>query len=576
MTPRLLSVNVGMPADVSWNGTSVHTGIWKRSVHGPQYARRLNLDGDGQGDTAGHGGEHRAVLVYQLESYRYWEQVLGRQDFTYGQFGENFTVTGLADDEVCIGDRFRIGDAEFEVTQPRVTCYRVGIRLDEPRMAAMLVSHHRPGFYLRVLHEGVVQAGDEIIKTAGGTPAMTVAAADALLYLPGRERDDLERAVRIEALSPGWRTSFQELLDELSAPRQDDDRWSGFRPLTVTGIRVETGSVRSVRLAEPAGRRLPRPLPGQYVTVKLPAPGGGGADVRSYSLSSAPDDREYRISVKREPRGRVSGYVHDGLVVGQTVDVARPRGEFVLAAGDDPVVLASAGIGVTPVLAMLHELATRQPAREVIWIQVARTAADRPLADETDGLLAVLPDGTAHLFFTRDAPPPAVATGHVHTGRPTPAVVAALGLPRAADAYLCGPVGFMTGLRESLLAAGLRADRIHAEVFGGRPALTPGVRGTSVATPHQPGGPAGAGPQVTFARSGLTTRWSDRFGSLLELAEACAVPTRWACRTGVCHTCETALITGRVRYRPDPLEPPPGDGVLICCARPEAELALDL
>src|SRR5689334_6276372 len=181
----LLSVNVGLPQDVAWGGRIVHTAVWKRPAEGPQMARRLNIDGDGQGDLAGHGGEHRAVFVYQIESYRYWQEELGRDDFSYGQFGENFTVAGLPDDQVCIGDRYRIGEAVFEVTQPRVTCYRVGMRMGDPRIPALLVSHHRPGFYLRVLREGPVQAGDDIVKIASGPEGMTVAEIDALLYLPG-------------------------------------------------------------------------------------------------------------------------------------------------------------------------------------------------------------------------------------------------------------------------------------------------------------------------------------------------------------------------------------------------------
>ena len=166
--PSLLSVNVGMPKDVAWQGKTVYTGIWKYPVDGPAMVRRLNIDGDGQGDLNGHGGEQRAVLVYQIESYEHWQQHFGRDDFDYGQFGENLTVDGLPDDEVCIGDRYRIGEAEFEVTQPRVTCYRVGMRLGEPDLPALLVSHHRPGFYMRVITEGHVQAGDEIIRTRIG------------------------------------------------------------------------------------------------------------------------------------------------------------------------------------------------------------------------------------------------------------------------------------------------------------------------------------------------------------------------------------------------------------------------
>ena len=201
----LLSVNVGLPQDVVWHGRTVHTGVWKRPVDGPRLVRRLNIDGDGQGDLAGHGGEQRAVFVYQIGSYHYWQQQLGRDDFSYGQFGENFTVDGLADDQVCIGDRYQIGEALFEVTQPRVTCYRVGIRMNDPRIPALLVSHHRPGFYFRVLREGRVQAGDDIVRVATGPEAMTVADIDALLYLPGHPRQQLRRALRIPALSEAGR-----------------------------------------------------------------------------------------------------------------------------------------------------------------------------------------------------------------------------------------------------------------------------------------------------------------------------------------------------------------------------------
>jgi MOSC domain-containing protein YiiM len=150
---RVLSVNVGLPRDILWRGNTVHSGVWKMPVSGRVFVRRLNIDGDGQGDLAGHGGEQRAVMVYQLHSYRHWEQHLGRNESMFGQFGENLTVEGLADNEVCIGDRYRVGSALFEVSQPRVTCYRVGIRMNEPQMASLLVAHHRPGFYFRVLQE---------------------------------------------------------------------------------------------------------------------------------------------------------------------------------------------------------------------------------------------------------------------------------------------------------------------------------------------------------------------------------------------------------------------------------------
>ena len=215
----LLSVNVGLPRDVSWQGRTVHTAVWKRPVDGPRLVRRLNIDGDGQGDLGGHGGEQRAVFVYQIEAYKYWERELKRDDFEYGQFGENFTVRGLADDDVCIGDRYQIGEALFEVTQPRVTCFRVGIRMNDARIPALLVSHHRPGFYFRVLHEGAVAAGDEIVRVARGPQAMSVAEIDALLYLPGHSVRKVRRALRIPALSPGWPPRARR------PPGRDSARW---------------------------------------------------------------------------------------------------------------------------------------------------------------------------------------------------------------------------------------------------------------------------------------------------------------------------------------------------------------
>jgi MOSC domain-containing protein YiiM len=175
MTGVIVSVNVGFPQNVPWQGRTVRTAVWKTPVTGRIFARRLNLDGDGQGDLRGHGGEQRAILVYQLESYRHWADYLGRSDFVAGNFGENLTVDGLADNEVCIGDRFRIGGAVVEVSQPRDTCYRVGIRLNHPGIAALLVAHRRPGFYLRVIQEGELGAGDRIEKLSDGPGRMTVA-----------------------------------------------------------------------------------------------------------------------------------------------------------------------------------------------------------------------------------------------------------------------------------------------------------------------------------------------------------------------------------------------------------------
>src|SRR6516225_4478135 len=330
--PRLLSVNVGLPRDVTWSGKTVRTAIWKFPVTGRRIARKLDIDGDAQGDVAGHGGEQRAVFVYQMDSYQYWERFLGRNDFVYGQFGENFTVEGLSDDEVCIGDRYRIGDAVFEVSQPRVTCYRVGIRMNEPRMPALLVEHHRPGFYFRVLQEGDVGAGDEIVKIAQGPGRLTVAEIDALLYLPGHSREQLQRALQVPALSKGWQSSFQAMLEQDSSSKilagnpglaneEQAPAWPGFRQMRVAHIRKESASVTSFVLAPIDGQPLPLFRSGQFVVLRLHLDRNKPPVLRSYSLSDLPETDHFRISVKSELNGIGSSFLCNHTQEGDVLDV---------------------------------------------------------------------------------------------------------------------------------------------------------------------------------------------------------------------------------------------------------------
>ena len=582
---RLLSINVGLPRDVPWKGAQVHTAIWKQPVQGRVAVRRLNIAGDGQGDLAGHGGEHRAVMVYQIDAYRYWEAQLGRKDFSFGQFGENFTVDGLADNEVCVGDRYRIGSALFEVTQPRVTCYRVGIRMAEPAMAALLVSHHRPGFYFRVLEEGEAGAGDEIVKVADGPEGITVADIDALLYLPNPSREQLERSLRVPALSPGWKASLKALLDQnsseggnpgLKASSGPPPAWPGFRPLRVAAVDREAADVVSLSMEQPDGARLPAALPGQFLVLRLRTTANGPMLLRNYSMSGMPGARTYRVSVKREINGVVSSYVYDHVHAGDLLEVSAPRGGFILKSGDAPVAFLSAGIGATPVLAMLHSLSSAASSREIWWIYGARNRAQHPFAKESRELLETLPNSRSHIVYSKpdSGDQPGVdydSVGHVDTP-----LLDRLGVTRDADFYLCGPPSFLKQITEGLKTWGADSTRIHEEVFGPEAPITPGVAPSSRPPAHAPAGEPGAGPQVSFTRSGLTVPWDSRFSSLLEFAEACDVPVQWACRTGVCHTCECGLIGGTVQYQPDPLEPPAGGNLLICCSRPAGDIEVDL
>jgi len=585
---RLLSINVGRPREIAWRGKIVYTSVWKAPVQGHRLVGRLNVDGDAQGDLHGHGGEQRAVFVYQMDSYHYWERELKRSDFTFGQFGENFTVEGPADSEVCVGDRYRIGRAVFEVTQPRVTCYRVGIRMDEPRMASLLVAHQRPGFYFRVLEEGEAGAGDEIVRVGQGPGRMTVAAINALLYLPGPARGDIERALRIPALSPGWKDSFEALLRQtaqsgsltgnpgLASPEELVTATPGFRPLKVARMDRESRSVVSLVLEPVDGRPLTVPLPGQFVVLRLCPQADAPPVLRSYSLSGLPDAARYRITIKEEPHGIASTYLVTQLRIGDVLDVSAPRGAFTLQSGDRPVVLLSAGVGVTPVLAMLHALAAHASPRPVWWIYGARNRLDHPFAQEVRDLLVNLPQARSHVRYSRPEATDRLGVDFDAVGRLTVTALEELGVPREADFYLCGPAAFLEDFTAGLGGWGVDRDRVHTEVFGSGKPITPGVKEEARRLPHAPAGSPGKGPRISFARAGLTVSWDPRFQSLLELAEACDVPVRWSCRTGVCHTCECGLVSGSVTYAPEPLEPPADGNLLTCCSRPREDLVIDI
>ncbi len=398
---RLLSVNVGQPREVEWRGSRVLTSIWKAEVPDRRWVDRLNVAGDAQADLVGHGGEHRAVYVYDVCAYRHWERELGRDDFVNGQFGENFTVEGLPDEEVCVGDRYRIGGALFEVTQPRVTCYKVGLRMGVPQMPALLYSHGRPGFYLRVLEEGEVGAGDPIERVAVGPEAMTVREISALLYLPGQTVRQLERAIAIPALSEGWRGSFAALLEQmaegaggnrgLAPPSSGPPAWEGLRPFRIADVARESRSISSFELEPLDGEPLPAFRAGQFLTVRVQPAGAPRALLRSFSLSAAHDPRRYRLSIKRE--GVVSAHLHDHGAPGDVIEVGAPRGTFTLDAAKDDAAIAllSAGVGATPVLAMLASLRAEASGREVWWIHGARNRAEHAFAAEARGHLAALP-----------------------------------------------------------------------------------------------------------------------------------------------------------------------------------------
>jgi ferredoxin-NADP reductase len=297
--------------------------------------------------------------------------------------------------------------------------------------------------------------------------------------------------------------------------------------------------------------------------------------LRSYSLSDLPVADHFRISVKSESNGVGSSFLCNRAQPGDVLDVSAPRGSFTLSSGDNPVVLISAGVGATPVMSMLHALAAERTQRQVWWVHGARNGLEHPFAQESRSLVKELSRGRSFVAYSRPSTADKLEVDFDGSGHVDADLLRRIGVSPDSDFYLCGPSSFLENMRSGLRDWGVLAGNVHMEIFGALESITPGMARV-VHTPHLPQGPPGSGPSVSFARSGITAAWDSKYQSLLELAEACDVPVRWSCRTGVCHTCMTGLIGGSIHYNPEPVERPASGNVLVCCSQPDVNVILDI
>jgi ferredoxin-NADP reductase len=251
-------------------------------------------------------------------------------------------------------------------------------------------------------------------------------------------------------------------------------------------------------------------------------------------MSGAPGGNSYRVSIKQEVAGAASSFLHNYVKAGDILEVSAPRGAFTLRPGDEPVVLVSAGIGATPVLAMLHALASIASSREVWWLYGARNRNEHPFAEESRKLIRELARGKSHIVYSKPEHEDQLGLDYDSAGHINLPLLERLGVARTADYYLCGPPSFLRSLTSGLGEWGVASTRIHTEVFGPEESLTPGIARPTRGPAHLPSGSPGLGPRISFTRSGLTVPWDSRFSSLLEFVEACDIPARWSCRTGVC------------------------------------------
>ena len=385
---KLLSINVSLPKEVVHKGKPVRTGIFKEPVGKRVKVNALNIEGDGQADLMGHGGEFRAVYVYSFDNYAYWEDKLGRTDFKMGQFGENFTVEGLLDEEVHVGDVFRIGTALFEVTQPRVPCYKLAMKMGVEGFYNQILESGRLGFYFKVFEEGEVGAGDVIEKTKSDPVGLTITQVNRLMYYDKDNLVETKRALGVEALSPGWKSTFEGRLAKAKSSASTQEQYRGY---IVDRKIPESESITSFYLVPEDSKPLAPFLPGQFLPLKLDIPGTFKPVLRTYSLSDRSNGDYYRLTIKRllAPPGRPeiypgvsSNYFHDQVEVGLKLLAKSPRGKFTLDPSQDtPVALVSAGVGLTPMISMLNAMIAEGSTRPIWYIHGTKYKKDHAMGD---------------------------------------------------------------------------------------------------------------------------------------------------------------------------------------------------
>lgn len=357
----------------------------------------------------------------------------------------------------------------------------------------------------------------------------------------------------------------------------------GFRELRVVAKIAESSLITSFHLEAADGSALPAFRPGQFLVFKIPAGDAKGHVLRNYSLSGAPDDpSHYRISVKREPSagpglpvGLSSNYLHDSIGVGDVLTADGPRGEFVLdETSERPVVLLSGGVGLTPMMAMLHALAQRS-ARRTLFLHACENGGVHALRDEVGQLIGQRPGLTAHFCYRAPSPEDRAARRFDSEGFITREALQDLLCLDEYDFYLCGPPPFMQAMYQSIRSLGVARDRIAYEFFGPATVLE---RDTKPVPPAAPAAPVAATGAITveFRKSGITAVWDGAAQSLLSFAEDYGLSPEFSCRAGVCSTCKSQIVAGDVTYFEDPLDDLEAGEVLLCCSRPKTSVVLDL
>ena len=577
--PIVCAVSISVPRLVEVHGRPILTSIIRDAASG---AVRFGYGGPEGNRTAVHTEE---VLATISENYDHWARELGvaRESWPYAYWGENLTISGVNECQLRIGDRLTIGKrAIFEVTSPRIPCFKLSWRLGQPdSFLERLIQSGLIGFYLRVLTPGDVMAGDAVVLESPHPDSITVADLSRLLHDPSADVGRLRHALATPGLGrQAYGMLAHRIVHLTDGARVRRGRWTGWRRFRVADMIAEAADVRSCILHPVDNEPIAEYRAGQFLLVRFPT-SDGRLISRPWSLSDYEEEgRTYRLTIRHVMGGRGSRHMHTSVRVGDEVEVRSPAGAFVLDRSTlFRVTLLSAGIGITPLVSMLKAHAARTDMAPLAWIHSTRNGSTYALRGDVDRVLQVNPLFQSLVLYTAPRPEDQLGIDYDQPGRLTPErLTSFLGnsyrcspfgrdieLPAQIGLfYVCGPAAFERAVRAALLAWGVEPASIRSEHF------TP----ASVADPAPPQSSC----TVKFIRSKKEAVWThDSDLSLLELAESNGLDPASSCRMGSCHTCDSALLAGAVTYDRAPEVPPSPGRVLICCARPNADVVeLDL
>ncbi len=558
---KVESLHIGKTQFVPINtsGKISKTAIVKQSVEGPLLFSKQGVEGN---EVAVHPN---AVYAFCTDDYSYWQEQLHLDTpWEFGRMGENMTISKMDMETLSIGDKLYIGDAILQVSGCRVPCDKLLWRLEQkPEFLVQFMQSGKSGWYMEVLQEGVISIGDSVrIERAKNT--ITVKDLCMVFLTPDTTKERLQELLEMEGMGPQMRTIFRAFLNNhYDINLQKQNKWKGWKPFTIFKIVPETPEITSFYLKPTDGSQVAGYRAGQFISLKLQIPEQEQPVIRVWSISDFDEThQQYRISIKREPQGLASHFMHQHAFEGMEVEVLPPAGRFVLQRGSliFPVILISAGVGITPMISMLkaHEMRTDQPIPTLHFIHAAKTQQHIAFKAEIDTIISRNEHFHAHYIFSEEGDKSRLDLDKMkHILKDIGSYFLDKWVPIAPDEceyYICGPSGFQESVSEILKTMGANMQKVYSENF--HPKANENAAFAEEA-------------EIVFSSKHKTLQWdSDKHNSLLELAENNGLSPDYACRMGSCGTCRCKLVSGQVDYDVPPTADISEDEVLLCCAKP--------